>query len=112
MGPDKPKLFPTCGEVPGAAGGWGRTNQTLPHVWGSTRRSRGMGPWRELPYDVRGARLAQWTRASVFGTEGRGFESLSGHLLARRRWGAQRRWLRLADVSPEKVYHRCDLGPP
>src|SRR5207247_10426280 len=40
--PAKPverQLFPIHGEVPGEAGG----EATLPHSWGSTRRSRGRG---------------------------------------------------------------------
>src|SRR6267143_2135022 len=43
-GADVDKLFPIYGEVPAEGGGWGRRGQTLPHLWGSTRRRRGMGP--------------------------------------------------------------------
>src|SRR6267378_2796110 len=43
-GADADKLFPIYGEVPAEGGGWGRRGQTLPHLWGSTRRRRGMGP--------------------------------------------------------------------
>src|SRR5205809_6581087 len=53
------QLFPIYGEVPGAAGGWGRTSRvtlvaTLPHFWGSTGEAgdggagRAASPWCQL----------------------------------------------------------------
>src|SRR5207245_6993442 len=97
---------------------------TPPHLWGGgAERAGGAGPegrLREhpglrpkLPYDVCGARLAQGIRASVFGTEGRGFESLSGHsfsagTLARRRWGV--RVSRVAYLESQQQVGMCRLG--